>query len=224
MIAGGLSFDGIIFDLDGTLIDSGGIWQSVDEKFFSGRKLKMPPDYPSAIAHLGFEKAAAYTKKRFHLEEAPEEIVREWENEVVDLYRNELLLKEGAEDFLRLAEKSGCVLGIATAAQKNCYEPCLKRNGIAAFFSDIVDTTRYPSGKRSPEIYLDIAGKWGLSPSRVLVIEDILTALQSARSGGFLTCAIYEKTCKDEKEKRRIGDLYIESFRDLMKEAKEIQR
>ena len=122
MIVGGLSFDGIIFDLDGTLIDSGGIWQSVDEKFFSERKLKMPPDYPSAIAHLGFEKAAVYTKKRFHLEEAPEEIVREWENEVVDLYRNELLLKDGAEDFLRLAEKSGCALGIATAAQKNCYE------------------------------------------------------------------------------------------------------
>lgn len=106
MIVGGLSFDGIIFDLDGTLIDSGGIWQSVDEKFFFRRKLKMPPDYPSAIAHLGFEKAAVYTKKRFHLEEAPEEIVREWENEVVDLYRNELLLKDGAEELLRAVFKA----------------------------------------------------------------------------------------------------------------------
>lgn len=224
MIVKDFAFEGIIFDLDGTLIDSGGIWAEVDEKFFSRRGLSMPSDYPSAIAHLGFEKAGEYTKKRFDLKETSEEIVREWESEVVGLYRDELLLKDGAKEFLRLAEENRCALAIATAARKNCYEPCLKRNGVADFFSEIVDTTRYPSGKSSPDIYLDIAKKWNISPSRILVIEDILAALQSARSGGFLTCAIYEKTCKDEKKKRQVSDLYIESFRDLMKEVKEIQR
>ena len=81
---------------------------------------------------------------------------------------------------------------------------------------DLSYQKEYNEGKNSPQIYLDIARKHNLVPSEVLVIEDIVTALNSAKRGGFNTCAIYEQTCKEEDVKKEISDIYITSFLDLI--------
>ncbi len=54
---------GVIFDLDGTLLDSCGIWHDIDVEFFKMHNLELPSDYSKEIAHLGLKNAAQYTKK-----------------------------------------------------------------------------------------------------------------------------------------------------------------
>lgn len=211
----------VIFDLDGTLLDSCQIWKEVDNNFFKRRNIPLPSDYSRAIAHMGFDNASRYTKERFHLEESCEDIISEWENEVLSIYHNEVDLKDGAKDLLNYLKENKIILCIATANQKNCYMPCLERNNVINYFSEIVDVKNYKNGKNSPEIYLDIAKKFNISPSSCLVIEDILVALEVANRGGFNTCAIYEKTCDEEKEKKNEATFYISSFNDLLKMFKE---
>lgn len=209
----------IIFDLDGTLLDSGAIWKDVDKKFFKKRNIQMPEDYGKTIAHMGFDNASKYTKERFNLEESPEEIIKEWENEVIYGYQNEIKLKDHAKEFIKLCKSKGCILTIATANQENCYLPCLKRNDIFDYFTKILDVKNYKDGKKSPQIYLDIANSFSLKPEEILVMEDISTALKSAKEGGFITCAVYEKTSDEENLKKTIADMYIESFSDIIKEV-----
>ena len=67
MKIGNKEIKGVIFDIDGTLIDSCDIWGEVDIRFFSKRNLEMPSDYQEAIGHIGLEKAAEYTINRFNL-------------------------------------------------------------------------------------------------------------------------------------------------------------
>lgn len=70
---------GLIFDLDGTIIDSSWVWDMVDIKFLGDRGFQVPEDYVETISPMGAENAAVYTIERFGLyKERPEDLVREW--------------------------------------------------------------------------------------------------------------------------------------------------
>ena len=57
---------GVIFDLDGTLLDSTFVWNEVDMKFFNRRNMEIPPTYVEDIAHIGLKEAAIYTKNKYN--------------------------------------------------------------------------------------------------------------------------------------------------------------
>ena len=67
-------FEGVIFDIDGTLLESTSIWHDVDVEFFKKRGMELPDDYAQAIGHIGLDKAAIYTIERFKLNEKKEDI------------------------------------------------------------------------------------------------------------------------------------------------------
>ena len=96
----------IIFDLDGTLLDSCKIWKEVDINFFNKRNLLMPSTYSQDISHMGLTAASKYTKETFNLKESPEEIIKEWEEAVLEKYKNEVKLKPYARRFLNQCKKN----------------------------------------------------------------------------------------------------------------------
>ena len=67
-----------IFDMDGTLIDSNGIWREVDEAFLAKRGFPYTKEYYQGVAHTIFPLAAEFTKRYCHLEESVEDIMAEW--------------------------------------------------------------------------------------------------------------------------------------------------
>ena len=79
-----------IFDLDGTLIDSTSIWSEIDRLFFSKRGLDIPADYGKAIAHLGLDKAATYTRTHYFPDEKEEDIRKEWNDLAIYEYKEKI--------------------------------------------------------------------------------------------------------------------------------------
>ena len=216
MLVKGHNIQGVIFDLDGTLLDSCSIWVQVDIEFFAKRGMTVPNDYSKAIAHLGLDNAAVYTKKRFNLEESKEDILNEWKSLSVHHYESDIELKNHAKELIQHLLDNGVKLAVATANDPECYEPCLKRHGLYDCFEFIEDVRQFPGGKKTPDIYLSVAKRLGVEPSHCLVLEDIVVALQSAKLGNFITCAVYESTCKEEKTKKEISDIYIKDFKELI--------
>ena len=211
-----LEIKGVIFDLDGTLIDSCGIWGEVDIRFFSKRNMEMPKDYQEAIGHIGLDKAAEYTIKRFNLNEKKEDIIKEWKNGVLELYANEVVLKPHVKEFLMLLKEHNIPFCAATANDEDCYKKCLERNGIYDLFDFILEVNHFKDGKDKPTIYLEAAKKLGVGISNCMVFEDLLMALNTASKAGFITCAVYEQTCKEEKEKLEIANFYIKDYQELI--------
>ena len=211
-----LEIKGIIFDIDGTLIDSCGIWGEVDIRFFSKRNMEMPKDYQEAIGHIGLDKAAEYTIKRFNLNEKKEDIIKEWKNGVLELYANEVVLKPHVKEFLMLLKEHNIPFCAATANDEDCYKKCLERNGIYDLFDFILEVNHFKDGKDKPTIYLEAAKKLGVDISNCMVFEDLLMALNTASKAGFITCAVYEQTCKEEKEKLEIANFYIKDYQELI--------
>ena len=85
----------VIFDLDGTLIDSTSVWKKIDSQFFKKRGMEIPKTYTDDIAHVGLKEAAIITKEKYHIKESIEEIIQEWQQASYDEYAYNIQLKEG---------------------------------------------------------------------------------------------------------------------------------
>ena len=207
----------VIFDMDGTLIDSTGLWHEIDKRFFARRNMDLPKDYAQHIVHLGLKQAAIFTKETYGIKETPDEIIQEWRQMAADFYINEVQLKDGALDLLKLFKEKGLKLSIATANDPELYMPCIKRLGIGSYFDFIDDVNISQKGKEDGKIYLDLVDKMQSKPENTLVLEDMPTCLKTVHSIGFLTIAVYDKASeKYEEEKRSNSDLFINNFNELI--------
>ncbi len=208
--------------MDGTLIDSTGIWHEIDKEFFAKRGMELPKDYAQHIVHLGLTQAAVYTKETYHLKESIQEIMQEWHDMSIDMYKYHVPLKEGALELLKLFKKNGIKMAIATANDEPLYRPCIDRLGIGEYFDEIADVNTAKEGKQSAKIYLDLAKKLGSEPRNTLVLEDMPTCVKTAFKSGFLTVAVYDDASKAyDQEKKDNSHLFIKDFSELIKELKQ---
>lgn len=105
---------GIIFDLDGTLMDSMGVWLDIDDKFFKSHGMECPSDYQKSISHKSTMEGAIYTKEKYHLSETPEELCTLWKNMALAQYSKDIKLKPYALDILKEFKSRGYKIALAT--------------------------------------------------------------------------------------------------------------
>ena len=207
----------VIFDMDGTLIDSTGIWHEIDKAFFYKRNMELPSDYAQHIVHLGLKQAAVYTKETYHLDESIQDIMDEWHNMSIDMYRYNVPLKSHALELLKLLKENNIKMAIATANDEPLYRPCIERLGIGEYFDEIADVNTAKEGKQSAKIYLDLAKKMGAEPQNTLVLEDMPTCVKTAFKNGFITVSVFDNASKDyDEQKINNSHLFIKDFGELI--------
>ena len=211
----------VIFDMDGTLIDSTSLWHEIDKEFFAKRNMELPADYAKNIVHLGLKEAAKFTKETCGLQESEQEIIDEWHQMSLDMYRNDIELKEGAIEILEFFKSKRIPMAIATANDDTLYLPCIERLGIGGYFSFIADVNSVKEGKQSAKIYEYLANRMGVKKENTLVIEDMPTCIQTAFDNGFITVAVYDKASRDYNEqKRKNSHLFVNDLSELLRELK----
>lgn len=204
---------GVIFDLDGTLLDSMNVWERIDEEFLGSRGFEVPSDYIEVITPLGFRETARYTIKRFGLDEKEDDIIAEWTQMAIEAYGHRVELKPNAKKFLISLRERGIKLAIATATMPELCYAALKNNGIEDFFDNITFINEAGRGKGFPDVYLLAAERMGVNPYECVVFEDIPAGISGANMGGFYTVGVYEKTSAHlEKQMREIADEFIYEF------------
>lgn len=175
----------LIIDLDGTIVDSLGVWSEVDRKFFAKRGLVFSPDYAKEVSAMDFREAAVYTNTRFSLGEDPDDMIAEWFAYAVEEYASRIKCYPGVPDFLNEAKAMGLRLALATASDPRLFTPVLQNNGIYGCFDAFVTTQEAGQNKCSPDVYLLAAERLSAKPSECIVFEDLYEGLNSAYSAGF---------------------------------------
>lgn len=182
-----------IFDLDGTLLDSMGVWDQVDIDFLSKRGIEVPADYMGKVAAMQFRQIAEYTIARFGLPDTPEALMQEWDDMARVAYSTVVEAKPHAVEYLSYLKRSGAKLAVATSLPPALREPAMKHVGIFDYFDQIVSVDDANDvGKDRPDVFLLAAGRLGVVPEQCTVFEDLLVAMRSAKSVGMRVWAIHD--------------------------------
>ena len=212
----------VIFDLDGTLIDSMWVWSDVDINYLGSFGLEVPEDLNDHIEGMSFTECAFYFKERFALPRTVKEIEEDWNRMAIDRYRTRVPLKEGARAFITALREEGIRMGIATSNSRELAEAVLDAHGIAPYFDSIHTALEVPRGKPAPDIYLLAARSLRAEPCDCLVFEDVPSGITAAREAGMEVCAVYDAHSADRAEEiRRMADHYIKDFSGLLSAPRE---
>lgn len=211
-----------IFDLDGTLIDSMGLWEGVDEEYFAMHNVPLPADYQKMIDGLSIVEIAVMTKEKFGFKETVEEMLDHWNKMAYYKYAHEIQAKPGAYEFLQKCKEKGIKIGVATSNSIPLYSAVAKNLKFDEMMEAVVTGEDVKNGKPDPESYLKVAGKLGVDPKDCLVFEDLVVGIQSGIAAGMKTCAIYDKFSENQDEERRkLADYYFKDFWEVIKSEKE---
>ncbi|EKQ50443.1 MULTISPECIES: HAD family phosphatase [unclassified Clostridium] len=208
---------GVIFDLDGTLVDSMWVWTQIDIDYLKIKGYSMPENLRNDIAHLSFHQAAVYFKNEFNIKDSIDEILTDWHTMAYNHYANNVKLKPGVKEFLDYLNSRNIKIALATSNSIPLLEACLKNNGIYDYFDSITTTDEVVKGKNCPDVYLLASKKLGIEPEHCLVFEDILPAIQGAKAANMRVIAVSDSECTNSKEELlKYADKYIDSFIELL--------
>lgn len=203
----------VIFDLDGTLIDSMWLWKQIDIDFLGKFGIELPDDFQEAISGMSFVETASYSKKRFSLPIEIEEIMDTWNGMAEDFYRNRVKLKKGALRFLKFLKEKDIRTGIATSNSKELVEIVAESLGMTEYIGEIHNCCEVKKGKPSPLIYLHVADCLNVKPEECLVFEDLCVGIEAGKAAGMRTVAVKDDFSEAEWEKKKeMADYYIEDY------------
>ena len=205
--------------MDGTLIDSMGVWTHIDVEYLGERNIPFPEDLHDSISGKCFHDTAIYFKERFNLSESLEEIEAEWHEMSEYKYAHEVDLKPGAREFLDLIKAKGIKLGIATSNSRALTELVLNNRNLSKYFDYVLTGCDTFKSKPDPEVYLTAAKGLGVKPEKCLVFEDIVPGIMAGKNAGMKVCGVDDKYSKDSTDlKKEKADYFIYSYYDILKE------
>ena len=206
----------VIFDLDGSLVDSMWIWRDIDIEYLGRFGIELPKELQTEIEGKSFSETAVYFKERFNIPDSLEQMKEDWNRMAWDKYMNEVMLKPGADVFLHHCLEKGIKLGIATSNSRQLVEAVAKARGFGQDFDCIMTACEVEKGKPSPDIYLAVADKLGVKPADCLVFEDITPGIMAGKNAGMRVCAVEDDYSMHQiEEKKALADYYIRDYYEI---------
>lgn len=211
------NIDTLIFDMDGTLIDSMGIWRKIDEEFFANHNMPFPNDLLKNIDGFSFDETADYFLNTYKFPYTKDEIKNIWHNMSFEYYRDKIPYKTGALKFLKEMKKRGLKMGMATSNSRELTDAIDSRLHFSEYITEIVTNNEVPHGKPEPDIFLLAAKRLNSDPNNCLVFEDITGGILAGKRAGMKVCALHDEfSMMMDDDKRRLSDYYINDYFDIL--------
>ena len=205
---------GAIFDLDGTLLDSMFIWDTIGEEYLRSLGKEPHEDLKETFMTLTLEEAAEYYREHYGVTLSVKEIVDGVNAMVEQTYRTKVTLKLGISEYLAWLKENGVRMCVATVTDRYLVEETLERLGVRHYFSEIFTCAEVGFGKDKPIIYQKALEHLGTEKSDTYVFEDLPFALNTAKTDGFPTVGIYDRHEAHQDELTGLADYYVLDFTD----------
>lgn len=226
----------LVFDMDGTLIDSVGIWNQVDEALISKIRSETAPQPENVQAQRDevlrrFSKAenpymeyCAFLKEKYGAAQSLDEIHTLRYQIARELLRNEIDYKQDADTLIRRLKERGYTLVIATTTKRSNMDiyrtgnaRMMEKAKIDDYFTLVYTREDAKEIKPNPEIYLRVMKELGVSAEECLIFEDSLIGIEAAKNAGIQSVAVYDRYSDGEREQiNALADYRLKSYSKLL--------
>lgn len=206
---------GIIFDVDGTLLDSMHIWGELGERYLSSVGIEAKLGLAKILFPMSLDESSEYLKEEYGLSDSVEKITEDTIEILSSFYRNEATPKEGAVEFIQEMKIRNIPMVIATSGDRRILNTALDRLGISDCFAAVLTCSELKTNKRVPMIYQRAAVILGTKPEETAVFEDVIHAIKTAKQAGFVTFAVEDAaSIQDRDEIKETAAYYLQDFTD----------
>ena len=210
---------GVIFDADGTLIDSMPMWSNVEVEYLKSLGVTPRPDIRDVLLSLGGHEVARYFQTEYGVRKSAEEMSAGVYKMMEKFYAYDVQLKSGVIPLLDRLSGAGVKMCVATATDTYLIEPALRQCGILGYFGKVFTCGAEKTSKSSPDIFIRAAAFLGTDVSDTLVVEDALYAMRSAKSAGFPVAAVYDLSADNQQDKiKALCDFYYVTLDEMTEE------
>jgi HAD superfamily hydrolase (TIGR01509 family) len=204
----------VVFDLDGVLVESEELWDEVRRGLAAASGLPWPEDATRAMQGMSTEEWSAYLTDVVGLPGRPHEVAENVIDQMAARYHEGLPLLPGAREVVRRLAGTW-PLGLASSSPRRLIDAVLESAGLADQFDVIVSTEEVGAGKPSPEVYLDVVRRLGVTPEHTVAIEDSSNGLRSAARAGLRLIAIPNAGYPPAEDMLALADVVVQSLDDI---------
>ena len=207
---------GTIFDLDGVLLDSMGIWEDLGARYL--RRLHIPPEpgLNEVLFPMSMEQGAVYLKAHYPLQQSEAEICGGIAQMLKDYYVQEVPAKPGAAALLAFLAERSVSMAAATSSPREHVTAALDRLGLLPYLKAVFTTGEVGVSKHEPAIYHLAAKSLGTAPAETLVFEDSLYALKTAKAAGYRTVGVLDVHGEtDQAGLKKAAEVYFTSLTEF---------
>lgn len=206
---------GAIFDVDGTLLDSMYIWDTIGETYLRSIGYEPREHLNETFKNMSLYQAACYYQSEYGVTLSADAIMEGVNAMIRDEYRFRVQPKPGVPEFLSGLQERGVRMCIATATDEPLIAEALARCGIDSFFTKIFTCNGVGHGKDEPQIYRAALRHLGTKKEETIVFEDALYAARTAKADGFLVAAVSDDHEREQEALFSLADDVIDDFSDF---------
>lgn len=212
-----IDYNAIIFDLDGTLINSLDIWLEADKKFITGLGFEYNSILSEKMKTMHFDSACRYLADELPVDMTPEQVAAKLMELVEHAYLHEMDLKPFVREYIEKQYSKGIKMCVATSNIKPLAEGVLKSLGIYEMLEFVITSDEVGNSKETPDIFTEAVKRMGSSPNRTIVFEDSVHAAKSSAKAGFFTVGVFDNHyANDYHILKSITQRVIMSFEELL--------
>ena len=206
--------DGVVFDLDGVLLQTEELWDEVRAALAQERGGRYGPEAQRAMMGMSSLEWSRYMHEVVGVADPPEAISEEVVRRLAERYRVRLPLIDGAREAVeRVAAR--WPLALASSSNRPLIDLALELGGLDRFFGATVSSEEVPRGKPSPDVYLEAARRLGVPPERAAAVEDSHSGIRAAKAAAMRVVAIPNPAFPPDEEALAEADVVLRSIHDL---------
>jgi HAD superfamily hydrolase (TIGR01509 family) len=209
--------EAVVFDLDGVLLQSEEVWDSVRERYVRERGGRYDEEVQRAMMGMSAPEWSRYLHEEAGVPDEPDAINRDVVARMLEAYRRELPLLPGAEEAVRRTAAAFPV-ALASSSNREVFEAVLELAGLTGCFRATVSSEEVERGKPAPDVYLEAARRLGIAADRCAAVEDSHAGIRSASSAGMRVVAIPNASYPPDEEALALADLTLQSLDQLTPE------
>ncbi|MEU5562688.1 HAD family hydrolase [Micromonospora musae] len=212
--------DAVIFDLDGVIVDSEPVWEEVRRAYVATHGGTWQPDSQRRLMGMSTGEWARYLSGELGVTRTAEQVATEVVDEMTRRYAERVPLIDDADEVVRRIA-ARWPLGLASSSPTRLIAATLAVTGLTDSFRTTLSTEETARGKPAPDVYLAVARRLGVDPTRCAAVEDSSNGVRSAAAAGMRVVAVPHGSYPLDPDAAQLAAVTLGSVDELTPEVVE---